>query len=88
MVLAISTARQGQLNPNVLDTNTFIKELEYIEQDIPNNMQLPIPTKNITNILDFINLVTLSIVFVDNHLIYTLEIPICNKSVNILYNIQ
>lgn len=65
LILAISTAHQGQLHPNIMDTNISINQLKSIENNLPENRQLPIAVENIINVLDFITLVTLSINFVN-----------------------
>lgn len=88
LILAIATTRLGQLHPNFMSFNTLINQFKSIEQEFPENRQLPISTKNIANVLDFISLVSLSINFVNDHLIYVLEIPICGKDDNVLFSIK
>ncbi|KAL4112087.1 hypothetical protein QTP88_015935 [Uroleucon formosanum] len=80
----INMALQGFVHSSILDTNTFKNQLKDIKAQLPIGEGIPIDLDN-SGISELLRLITTNIVYIENVLIFVIEIPLVNSYEFILY---
>ncbi|KAL4083150.1 hypothetical protein QTP88_028480 [Uroleucon formosanum] len=80
----INMALQGFVHSSILDTNTFKNQLKDIKAQLPIGEGIPIDLDN-SGISELLRLITTNIVYIENVLIFVIEIPLVNGYEFILY---
>ncbi|KAL4153341.1 hypothetical protein QTP88_001174 [Uroleucon formosanum] len=80
----INMALQGFVHSSILDTNTFKSQLKDIKAQLPIGEGIPIDLDN-SGISELLRLITTNIVYIENVLIFVIEIPLVNSYEFILY---
>ncbi|KAL4091240.1 hypothetical protein QTP88_025962 [Uroleucon formosanum] len=80
----INMALQGFVHSSILDTNTFKNQLKNIKAQLPIGEGIPIDLDN-SGISELLRLITTNIVYIENVLIFVIEIPLVNSYEFILY---
>lgn len=87
LIESVIWGQNGQLHPSIINPKTILNQLIEIEKIIPKRLSIPQNPEEITNFLDFLKLLTISLHFMDTYLIYTLHIPLCEIDNYMIYHI-
>lgn len=80
----INTALQGFMHSSLININSIIRQLREIKAQLPLGISLP-PNLDKIGMSELMRLTTINVVYVQNVLIFTLEIPLINNYEFILY---
>lgn len=84
LVNIINMALQGLVHSSILDTNTLKNQIKNVKTQLPIGEGIPIDLDN-SGISELLRLITTNIVYVENVLIFIIEIPLINNYEFILY---
>jgi hypothetical protein len=82
----VNTALQEFVHSNIININSIVQQLREIKSNLPLGLKLP-PNIDKIGLSDLMRLVDISVVYVQNVLIFTLEVPLINNYDFILYKI-
>lgn len=80
----VNSALQGFIHSSLMNINIIIQQLKEIKSQLPLGLSLP-PNIDRIGMFDLMRLVTINIVYIQNVLIFTTEIPLINNYEFILY---
>lgn len=78
LVNIINMALQGSVHSSILDTNTLKNQLKDIKTQLPIGEGIPIDLDN-SGISELLQLITTNIVYIENVLMFVIEIPLVNN---------
>lgn len=80
----VNTALQGFVHSSLIDINVIVQQLKEIKSQLPLGLGLP-PNIDKVGMSGLMRLVTISVIYVQNILIFTIEIPLINNYEFMLY---
>lgn len=86
LVSIINMALQGLVHSSILDANTFKNQIKDIKSQLPVGEGIPINIEN-SSLSELFRLITTNVIFVENVLIFIMEIPLIISYEFLLYKI-